>query len=91
MKPETLEKVMKNTKIVNGNLFKDGKLILSVGDKFVEKLNDYREYECKSIDLHYIKMLKTKVGQFEKNELGKYQEFQTAHFLADCLELKKIN
>ena len=91
MKTETLNGIMENTKVVDGNLSKDGKLILSVGDKFVEKLNDYREYECKSIDLHYIKMLKTKVGQFEKDELGKHQELQTAHFLADCLELKKIN
>jgi len=91
MKSETLEKAMENTKVIDGKLFKDGKLILSVGNRFVSKLNDFREYECKSIDLHYIKMLKTKVGQFEKNELGKYQEFQTAHFLADCLTLKKIN
>lgn len=81
------ENTLNNTKIENDSLIKDDQILISVGDEFVDQQNKFRGYKCASIDLHFIHFEKTAVGQFEQQELGKTQEFQTVHFIENELSL----
>ena len=72
------------------NLIKNGKTVLSIGDVFVDKLNSFRKYKCNGVGLHFILFEKIEVGSFEKDQVGKCQEFQTVHFLENELNLQPI-
>ena len=78
-----------NAKVENDSLIKNGKVLVSIGDEFIQKKNKFRSYKCVSIDLHFIRFEKITVGGFEKPELGKLQEYQTSHFIENKLDLVK--
>lgn len=85
-----LAELMENVEIKDGKLYKDGEVVVAVGDKFRSKVNTFREYECESISGYTINMAKIKVGDFENSELGKWQEFQVGHFLNDIGKFQLI-
>lgn len=80
---------MSNIKIENGMLIKNNNVLLKVGEIFTEKLNKYRQYKVIKIDLHFILFEKIKVGDFEKEELGKCTERQASKFLNNDFDMKK--
>mgnify|MGYP003385315311 CR=1 FL=1 len=70
-----------NIKVENNDLVVNDEIVLSVGSVLVDKLNKFRKFKVSSMDLHFIKLEKIAVGEFEKQELGKGAERQTKHFL----------
>lgn len=88
---KSYENTLNNTKVENDCLIKDGRVLISVGDEYKDKVNSFRSYRCSFIDLHFIHFEKVNVGSFEEFELGKTQEFQTVHFINNELDLVKIN
>lgn len=67
---------------------KRGEVLLKVGDVLVDNQNQFRTYKVTGIDLHFIATEKLTVGEFEQQELGKPQEFQTAHLLNGELKME---
>lgn len=79
-----------DARVENGKLYKGDTLLLSIGDEFKDSINTHRRYKCNFIDLHFVRFEKIAVGEFEKSELGKTQEFQTVHFMESELNFTKL-
>ncbi len=90
IKMDKYENTLDGVYVENDSLIKNGQVMLSVGDSFIDRLNPYRSYKCEEIDLHFISFSKTSVGQFETEQLGKSQEYQTVHFLENELNLMPV-